>query len=285
MADPLCHSPIPLAWLGLVVGNTRLHWAQFTTTGCHITWHTPHLTTEQAQILSAHHFAAPAWAMVSDAFSAIADHYLPWRPDQPPPLVVASVVPSQTALWLTYPAFHEVQLAHLPLARTYPTLGIDRALNLLGARDRYGWPVLVIDAGTALTFTAGTQGGFNGGAILPGWGLQRQVLSQYTASLPAVPWADHLPSPWSTATEAAIQSGIQYGLLFTLQGFIADWHHQYPITQVVFTGGDGDRLFQWFTTHSFTELSPQQVHLDPALATMGLGCYCCQRLQWLQKPD
>ena len=35
----------------------------------------------------------------------------------------------------------------------YPTLGIDRALALYSAGSTFRFPVLVIDAGTALRFT------------------------------------------------------------------------------------------------------------------------------------
>jgi type III pantothenate kinase len=69
------------------------------------------------------------------------------------PLYLASVVPSQTALWQTYPDVHIITLDQVPLQGVYPTLGIDRALALWGAGETWGWPMLVIDAGTALTLT------------------------------------------------------------------------------------------------------------------------------------
>jgi len=58
---------------------------------------------------------------------------------------------SQTALWQTYPDVHVITLNQVP--PVYPTLGIDRALALWGAGETWGWPMLVIDAGTALTLT------------------------------------------------------------------------------------------------------------------------------------
>ncbi|HEY9889978.1 MAG TPA: type III pantothenate kinase, partial [Candidatus Obscuribacterales bacterium] len=149
-------------WLGLVVGNTRLHWGLFhgdTLTGG---WHTPHLPPATVTALWQQQFAPAAWGAAAAAIP-------PLPPGVPLPLWVASVVPSQTALWQAYPDFHAITLGDLPLGNLYPTLGIDRALNLVGAGDRYGWPILVIDAGTALTFTAGTAQGLIGGAILPGF--------------------------------------------------------------------------------------------------------------------
>lgn len=53
-----------------------------------------------------------------------------------------------------------------------------RALSVRGASTVYGWPVMVVDGGTALTFTRGddTDGGcMKGGAILPGIRVQFEV--------------------------------------------------------------------------------------------------------------
>lgn len=58
-----------------------------------------------------------------------------------------------------------------------------------------GWPVLVVDCGSALTFTAADAGGkLAGGAILPGVRLQLAVLGTRTAQLPSdVVLPDELP--------------------------------------------------------------------------------------------
>lgn len=148
-------TPAPEPWLALVIGNTRLHWAAFYGDELRETWHTCHLTAAQAAAL----------------IPNLGDRQ-PWLPlgarpcqDYPPqpPLYLASVVPDQAVLWQTYPHLHSITLDALPLQNLYPTLGIDRALNLLGAGDRYGWPVLVVDGGTALTFTAGDDQTLIGG--------------------------------------------------------------------------------------------------------------------------
>lgn len=49
-----------------------------------------------------------------------------------------------------------------------------------------GWPVMVVDCGSALTFTAGDkEGKLGGGAILPGVRLQLAALGTRTAQLPS----------------------------------------------------------------------------------------------------
>jgi len=164
---------------------------------------------------------------------------------------VASVVPAHTRHIQSYPALRLLTLGDIPLGQTYPTLGHDRALALWGAGCEYGWPVVVIDGGTALTLTgADGQGNLVGGAILPGLGLQWQSLGQNTAQLPRIPpgdWADRaliLPPRWARNPQEAIASGILYTLLAGLREFIAQWQEQYPHSPVVCTGGDSPLLAQ-----------------------------------------
>ncbi|MGI0488134.1 pantothenate kinase, partial [Pantanalinema rosaneae CENA516] len=166
-------------------------------------------------------------------------------------LWIASVVPRQTQLWQGYPQAQFMTLDQIPLAGIYPTLGIDRALAVWGAIATIGSPVLVIDAGTALTLTgANAQQRLIGGAILPGLQLQFQSLGQSTAALPVVDWQDAivLPSRWATSTPEAIASGILHTVLAGLQNFINIWWEEFPATPVVFTGGDGDRLYRYLLT-------------------------------------
>ncbi len=81
---------------------------------------------------------------------------------------MASVVKAPLTWLASYANVHPIATAQVPLQNTYPTLGVDRTLALVGAGDVWGWPVLVIDCGTALTFTAGADQSLIGGAILPG---------------------------------------------------------------------------------------------------------------------
>ncbi|MEM6837429.1 MAG: pantothenate kinase [Cyanobacteria bacterium P01_C01_bin.120] len=241
-------------WLGLVIGNTRLHWALFQGDALQGVWHTLPVTPEQAHRLVQQQFTAPAWRSLSIAQSIALE--LPKSLSRamdaiaslssPLPLYCASVVPAQTALWQAYPGLQVVTLADVPLADCYPSLGIDRALNLLGAGDRLGWPVIVVDAGTALTFTAGVEGRFVGGAILPGLATQFAALTTETAALPQVEDDGQLPARWASTTAAAIRSGVIYGTLATIQTFVADWQRQHPNSKAVLTGGNGAQLYQWW---------------------------------------
>jgi len=130
----------------------------------------------------------------------------------------------------------------IPLADRYPGLGVDRALGLWTALRIWGSPVLVVDAGTALTFTGGVGDRFVGGAILPGWRSQAQALHQFTASLPEIFPQGDLPCRWARDTTTAMASGITYGLRAVIQDFVQAWKQLYPSSTVVITGGDAKRL-------------------------------------------
>jgi hypothetical protein len=84
----------------------------------------------------------------------------------------------------------------------YPTMGVDRAAALYGAKLHYGAPTLVIDGGTAMTYTMldGTST-IAGGGISPGVKIRLQSLADYTGSLPTI---DH--KQFKSAVEGAIEA-------------------------------------------------------------------------------
>ncbi|MBE9214324.1 pantothenate kinase, partial [Plectonema cf. radiosum LEGE 06105] len=175
----------------------------------------------------------------------------------PLPLFIASVVPEQTELWQNYPNVNFLSLKQIPLNNSYPTLGIDRALALLGAGETWGFPILVIDGGTALTFTgADSYRNLIGGAILPGLGLQLATLSQKTGQLPKVELPQQLPQRYALNTTEAIQSGIIYTLLAGIKDFIAAWLQDYPESQIVITGGDRNVLLTYLK-YQFSEIAAE----------------------------
>lgn len=228
-------------WLALAIGNSRLHWALFCDRILQASWDTPHLNPIAAKELmdggfSEHPSLSPIlWPKEATA-TLLNTNALP-------PLWIASVVPEQLQLWLAYPRARAIALEDLPLSGLYPTLGIDRALAVFGAGSKLGWPVLAIDAGTALTFT-GADGDRRlvGGAILPGLALQLASLSRRTAALPAIELPDRLPERWAATTPAAMSSGVIYTVLAGMRDFIAAWQDRFPGSPVALTGGDSCKL-------------------------------------------
>jgi len=151
---------------------------------------------------------------------------------------LASVVPTVTAAQLPWPQIRTVTLADIPLQNLYPTLGIDRALVLWGAWQHQ--PLLAIDGGTALTLTGvDATGRLVGGAILPGVAAQLQSLQSLGLAVPAT--LTDL-ARWGENTPAATGSGVVWGLVGAIAGFVWDWQQRFPDSDGILTGGSGPLL-------------------------------------------
>ncbi|UCG28920.1 MAG: type III pantothenate kinase [Bacteroidales bacterium] len=125
------------------------------------------------------------------------------------------------------------------LYRTKDTLGKDRIAAAVGANNIFpGSNVLVIDAGTALTFelvTADNQ--YIGGNISPGLRMRFKALHQNTEYLPLLSEKTGFMI-LGNSTEDAIVSGIQQGMILEIDGFISLMKKKYRDLKVVLTGGD-----------------------------------------------
>ncbi|MEL6471887.1 MAG: type III pantothenate kinase [Cyanobacteria bacterium J06623_4] len=283
------------AWLALVIGNTRLHWGYFYQERFIGAWHTPHIALPSATQLATDGFRAGAWAQQLpswyDQLSTTQRQVLPTDTRSLPPLWVASAVSKQTKLWQTAaPHAHSVSRSQISISHLYQTIGIDRAINLLGAGTTVGWPALVIDGGTALTLTAGISqeetrqpaaldslGKFYGGAILPGLRLQREALADKTATLGTFVRAinengeEALPPRWATHTSDAIASGLLYGLAATLVDYITAWWQQFPAGAIIVTGGDAPQIHR--VLQQRTPEIASRVQINPALMFYGMAAY------------
>lgn len=209
--------------LTLMIGNSRLHWGLWQNLNLVDTWDTPHFSEGNPR----EYVFNELKIRTKIAFNL--DNL---------PVILASVVPSQTAIWRNYPNLKIVTLADIPLGGIYPTLGVDRALAILGAGTTYGWPILVIDGGTALTFTGAINGHLIGGAILPGLQTQINALVTNTAALPLIELPTELPGRWANNTISSISSGIIYTIMASIVDFITDWRQNFPDSKIVMTGGD-----------------------------------------------
>jgi type III pantothenate kinase len=247
-------------WLGLMIGNSRLHWAHFTGETLISAWDTDYLPADVVQQLSEsptlHNLPPEIFPFNKRKWRQQDNGEFPSSPSSSPvPLVLASVVPNQTVLWQTYPNVRILTLDQVPIKGMYPTLGIDRALALWGAGNNWGFPMLVIDAGTALTFTgADDKQYFVGGAILPGLGLQLATLSGRTGQLPKVELPQQLPQRYALNTQQAMQSGVIYTLVAGIKDFIEVWWRDFPEGNVVMTGGDRTLLVNYLQSQ-FPEIA------------------------------
>jgi type III pantothenate kinase len=239
--------------IGLSIGNSRYHWAWFLNTKLQSSWDTEYLTIDRFSQL----FPIDLQEIIqTDRLNL-----------DTIPIYLISVVFNQTEIWQQLPQVKQITLADIPLANLYETLGIDRALATFGAGEIYGYPVLVIDGGTALTITGIDEcQRLVGGAILPGLRLQLRSLAIGAAALPAVELPQQLPPRWSDNTPGSIASGVIHTVSSGISDFIQDWQQLYPQSQIVFTGGDGAALINYLQTN----LS-NKVKLDRDLLFHGLS--------------
>ena len=92
-------------------------------------------------------------------------------------------------------------------------LGADRIVNAVGALKKYGGPCIVVDFGTATSFSViDEKGNFLGGAICPGIKTSTDALVQNAAKLPKIEFEkpNHVISK---STVSNMQSGIIYGFI------------------------------------------------------------------------
>lgn len=154
----------------------------------------------------------------------------------------------------------------LPIAIDYATpatLGADRIAAAVGAwASLPGVPLLVVDAGTAVTYDAvSADGHFLGGNIAPGMRMRLEALHRYTARLPRVEVPRELKCSrfMGNDTPSAMILGAVYGIVGTISYYR---HRMDPSTQVVMTGGWAGEL---------SKLCDFDVHVDPNLVSKGLN--------------
>jgi type III pantothenate kinase len=127
----------------------------------------------------------------------------------------------------------------LPIKTLRPNeIGTDLMCNVMAAFSRHVQPVIVVDFGTALTFTAvDEKGEILGVNIVPGLKTAIHSLFANTSKLPEV--ALELPeSALGKNTVHAIQAGVLYGYTGLVKGMIeaieSETHRKYKI---IATGG------------------------------------------------
>jgi type III pantothenate kinase len=137
-----------------------------------------------------------------------------------------------------------IELSHnteIPIENRYltpETLGKDRLAAVIGAVYlKPNEDILVIDAGTAITFDfIDHEKIYLGGNIAPGLNLRLRSLHEYTQKLPLVEPKNDSPLI-GNSTESAILSGAIYGIVFEIDGYIDALKIKYPQLSTFLTGG------------------------------------------------
>lgn len=138
---------------------------------------------------------------------------------------------------------HETPVPFRNLYATPETLGVDRIALMCAAAYQYpAKNVLVIDAGSCITYDFLTaKNEYLGGAISPGVAMRYEALHNYTAKLPLLD--ANLPKKIvGNSTATSIHSGVVYGVLNEIEGFVALYKRDYNDLTIILTGGDAHFL-------------------------------------------
>lgn len=172
----------------------------------------------------------------------------------PPPrldgVVLASVVPSQTPV--VESAFSNVcQVGpgiNLGIGIDYPdpsTIGADRLANAAGCAAHYGFPAIVVDFGTAVTFDIiSARGNYTGGVIAPGLEAMTNYLHSRTALLPNIRLSEPKSVVGRTTREAMLSGAVHgyRGLVREILQKIRSESFPRKRPYIIATGGDAELI-------------------------------------------
>ena len=127
------------------------------------------------------------------------------------------------------------------------TLGVDRWVAMVAAREEFAGALMVVDLGTAVTIDARTEDGRHlGGQIIPGLRLLSDVLSRDTSDIGAVAGKPvRIDGPrdfFATTTSKAVACGslaAVCGAIERAEAMLASLGHE---ATIVLTGGDASRI-------------------------------------------
>lgn len=153
----------------------------------------------------------------------------------------------------------------LPVRNEYAspgTLGPDRVAAVVGAYYLYpGRNVLVIDAGSAVTFDYLSGKNYRGGNISPGINMRFRALHKFTGKLPLGSITENFESPGKNTMEA-LTAGVINGLIHEINEYIRDFEEKNIDAKVLLTGGDG---------HYLRNRLSRKVNYQPDLVLDGLN--------------
>jgi type III pantothenate kinase len=163
-------------------------------------------------------------------------------------IVICSVVPSVTKklviilkkIFRIKPLIIGRDLS-VPLRNLYKNpkaVGQDRLIGAYAGSTLYGYPLVIIDFGTAITFdVVSPKREYLGGVIVPGIQLSLNSLHEKTALLPMVKFKNPPFSVIGKNTTDSILNGIFYGYASLCDGVIKKIKEEIGPCRVIATGG------------------------------------------------
>lgn len=122
-------------------------------------------------------------------------------------------------------------------------MGADRLLHAMAVKRYYKYPAIVVDFGTSTTYDVIDEGGDHcGGVISPGINLSMAALRQAAAALPKIA-VKRTDTVIGKDTVHAMQSGIYWGVISTVEGMIARISKEMGVKPYVIATGGLSPLF------------------------------------------
>lgn len=164
---------------------------------------------------------------------------------------------------------HLTDRTKIPIVNDYETpgtLGKDRLAAAIGGFHLFkGSDVLIIDAGTCITYDLVTSKGvFSGGNIAPGLDMRLKAMHDYTARLPMVSRGE-ASRFMGKSTEEAIKNGAVQGILLEIDGYIKRLGGQFASLETVITGGDASYFADLMKTKIFVRSNLVLIGLNEIL--------------------
>jgi type III pantothenate kinase len=140
--------------------------------------------------------------------------------------------------------FHVTLNSNTPLPfinryATPETLGKDRIAAAAAAVKLFpDKNVLVIDAGTSITYEMVTETGvYLGGGISPGIQMRFKALNTFTGKLPLITAIDNAELIGDN-TQNSIRSGVLNGVVAEVEGIISRYNKRFEDLRIIISGGD-----------------------------------------------
>lgn len=157
---------------------------------------------------------------------------------------------------------HKTKLPFKNEYETPETLGSDRIAAVAGAYFMYpGRNVLIIDAGSAITYDFLSGKTYKGGNISPGLSMRFKALHRFTGKLPLGSTLEKYDSIGKN-TIGALAAGVTNGLIYEINEYIRAFQENNIDSMIILTGGDSGYL---------KERIGYKVNYQPDLVLTGLN--------------
>jgi type III pantothenate kinase len=162
------------------------------------------------------------------------------------------------ALFLT----HKMAISIFTNYKTPETLGNDRLAGIVGANASFpNKNILVIDAGSCITFDFFLNGKYCGGRISPGLQMRYNALHTFTNQLPQL-GISNAYFMIGNDTNSSITSGVQQGAIDEMNTVIDTFRKENKDSVVILCGGD----HKFFDKHL-----KNSIFADPFIVLKGLN--------------